>query len=69
MSGTGYQTDLHREKIAVEHGRGLHERLGDRHRGQLGRETAGLPDPALDLEFGRIIALEIEAPIMLGNLV
>ena len=38
---------FHGEEVAVEHGRRLHERLGKRHRRQLDRKAAGLPDAAL----------------------
>ena len=38
---------LHREEVAVEHGRGLHERFGQRHRRQFDREAARLQDAAL----------------------
>ena len=37
---------FHREQVAIEHGRRLHERLGKRHRRQLDRKAAGLPDAA-----------------------
>jgi hypothetical protein len=40
---------FHREQVAVEHGRGLHERLGERHRRQLDRKAAGLPDAAFHI--------------------
>ncbi len=40
---------LHREEIAIEHGGGLHERLGQRHRRQLDRKAAGLQHAALDV--------------------
>ena len=42
---------LHGEEVAVEHGRRFDERLGERHRRQLDREAAGLPDAALHV-FG-----------------
>ncbi len=37
---------LHRQEVAIEHGRRLHERLGKRHRRQLDRKAAGLQDTA-----------------------
>ena len=40
---------LHRQEIAVEHGRRLDEGLGQRHRRQLDREAAGLQHAALDV--------------------
>ena len=40
---------LHGEEIAVEHGGGLDERLGQRDRRQLQREAAGLQHAALDV--------------------
>ena len=43
-----------RQEVAVEHGGGLDEVLGERHRRQLDREAARLPDAALDvLHAGR----------------
>ncbi len=36
-------------QVAIEHRRGLHERLAQRHRGYFHREPAGLPDAALDV--------------------
>ena len=42
---------LHGEKIAVEHGRGLDERFGERNRRQLDGKAAGLQHAALDV-FG-----------------
>ncbi len=38
---------FHGEEIAVEHGRGLYEGLGKRHRRQFDRQAAGLIDAAL----------------------
>jgi hypothetical protein len=40
---------LHRQEIAIEHGRRLDERLGQRHRRQLDRKAAGLQHAALDV--------------------
>ncbi len=40
---------LHREEVAIEHGRRLDEGLGQRHRRQLDREAAGLQHAALDV--------------------
>jgi hypothetical protein len=40
---------FHGEEIAVEHGRGFDEGLGERHRRQLDGKAAGLPDAALDV--------------------
>ena len=40
---------LHRQEIAIEHGGGLDERFGQRHRRQFDRESARLPDATLDL--------------------
>ena len=42
---------LHREQVAIEHRRRLHEGLAEREQGDLHREAAGLPDAALDV-FG-----------------
>jgi hypothetical protein len=36
-------------QVAVEHGRGLHERLGQRHRRQFDREAAGLQHAAFHI--------------------
>ena len=40
---------FHGEKIAIEHGRRLDERFGERHRRQLDRKPAGLIDAAFDV--------------------
>ena len=40
---------FHGEEVAVEHGRRFDERFGERHRRQLDRKAAGLPDAALDV--------------------
>src|SRR5262245_24472396 len=40
---------LHRQEVPVEHRRGLHERLRQRHCRQLDRESAGLQDATLDV--------------------
>jgi len=40
---------FHREKVAVEHGRRLHERLRQRHRRQFDRKAAGLQHATLDV--------------------
>src|SRR5262245_16919771 len=40
---------LHRQEIAVEHGRRLDERFRQRHRRQLDRKAAGLQHAALDV--------------------
>ena len=50
VDGIGAQQllGLHREEVAVQHRGRLHESLRQRHRRHLDRETAGLPDAALD---------------------
>jgi hypothetical protein len=42
---------LHRQEVAVEHGRRLDERFRQRHRRQFDRKAAGLQHTALDV-FG-----------------
>jgi len=44
---------LHRQKIAIEHGRGLLERLGQGHGRHLDRKSSRLPNAPLDL-FGAL---------------
>jgi hypothetical protein len=51
--------DVHRQKIAVEHRRGLHERLAQRHGRHLQGKAAGLVDAALhvfDAGFEMVVA-------------
>ena len=49
---------LQRQKIAVHHGAGLLERLGQRDRGHLDGKATGLPYPAFDL-FGTLTEVRV----------
>src|SRR5262249_774569 len=55
---------LHGEEVAIEHAGRLDELFGQRHRGYLDREPAGLPDAALDLldTFGEMAVALREIP-------
>ena len=50
--------DVHRHQVAVQHRRGLHQRLAERHDGELDREAARLQHAALD-GFGQPAQVDV----------